>query len=442
MAAKKLINSPVLYYSRSLFTGDNVAHYLPAKYLWHVCNVTKTGFHQPVYDFRLSEPVTIDFLFYPQQPQNLYFKKPTWINQFVVAKNTRSANKLAGEYDYFINNYRYRGANPPQNNWGYSTDLKEINLYIPAYTYKAVYDHGLYIDDLQLADDFREFLNNVRKEINPEGRPVIAIHHRGNDPWKRHLPENEKNNEELLFSLLSGYPDSLVVIAGEPWRYYDHPRVRYLTMYLNRKKLTKAIGHYSACLQFILAAFFCREVERIFIGISGFTLFLESIRPIGLMPPIPIYWAEKIFTGIDTCIEAMKKWRCPEFESYKKAHPEDKAFQHYVHHFMYYARDDELLRPYCFDYPNDTGKIFSLLSRLENKYCKGEKEQRRHEATAIQIEHAPPRSAKEIVANLMWKFSNRATCEKLRWLWLFRGVVKVIGLKLEALREKRKYLRQ
>lgn len=434
MAAKKLINSPVFYYSRDLFTGDNVAHYLPAKYLWHVCNVTKTGFYQPVYNFTLNEPVSIDFMFYPEQPQNLYFKKPRWINRFVIAGNTKSANKLAGEYDFFINNYRYRGNNPPEVNWGYVAGLKEINLYIPAYTYKAIYDHGLYIDDLQLVDELRELLNNVRKEINPEGRPVIAIHHRGNDPWKRHLPENEKNNEELLFSLLSEYPDSLVVIAGEPWKYYDHPRVRALFTYLNRKKLTKAVGYYSACLQYVLAAFFCREIERIFIGISGFTLFLESIRPIGLMPPMPVFWTEKVFTGIDTCLEAMRGWQCLEFESYKKTHPEDKAFQHYVHHFMYYARDEELLRPYCFDYPNDPKKIFSLLSRLENKYC--EKEQRRHEATAIQIKYAPARNAKEMVVDLLWKFNNLVSVVRLQVLWLFRGVVKVIGHKFETLRGK------
>lgn len=429
MSAKKLINSPIFYFSRNKFTGDNVAHYLPAKYFWHVCNVTKTDFNQPVYGFTLNEPVSIDFMFYPEQPQNLYFKKPAWINQFVVAGNTKSANESAREYDYFINNYRYRGANPPEVNWGYTADLKEINLYVPAYTYKAVCDHGLYIDDLQLIDELQELLDNVRKEINPESRPLIALHHRGKDPWKRHLPESEKRNEELLFSLLARYPDSLIVILGEPWRYYDHPRVRYLPMYLNRKKITKAVGHYSACLQFVLSAFFCREVERIFIGISGFTLFLESIRPTGLMPPIPVFWTEKIFTGIDTCIEAMKKWRCPEFEGYKKAHPEDKAFQHYVHHFIYYSRDEELLRPYCFDYPNDTRKIFSLLSRLENKYCG--KELRRNEAGAIQIKHAPARNAKEIVVNLLWKLSNLASAVRQQTVWLFKGLSKhLLGINM------------
>jgi len=435
-----IINSPIFYYhSRELFTGDNVAHYLPAKYLWHVCNVTKTGFNQPVYDFTLRDPVSIDFMFYPEQPQNLYFKKPAWINKFVVAENTKNARKLAGEYDFFINNYRYRGKkNPPEVNWGYTNDLKEINLYLTAYTYKAVCDCGLYIDDLQLTDQLQELLNSIRNEINPEGRPVIAIHHRGNDPWKRHLPESEKNNEELLFSLLSVYPDSLVVMVGEPWKYYDHPRVRYLIKYLNQNTLTKAVGNYSACLQFILAAFFCREIEKIFVGISGFTTFLESIRPPGLMPPIPKFWAKTVFAQNDPFLERIRKWQCPELENYKKTHPEDMVFQCDTNNFMYYSRDKKTMRPYCFDYPNDMGKIFSLLSRMENTYCKGGQEQHRHEENAIQIKHAPPGTAKEIVINLLWKINNRATCEKMRWLWFFRGVNKVIGIKIELLLEKLK----
>ncbi|MCG2661589.1 MAG: hypothetical protein L6437_15250, partial [Kiritimatiellae bacterium] len=116
---KKVVNSPIFYYIRDFFTGDNVHYYLPAKYLWTVCNVTRTGFYQPVYDFKLEGPITLDFMFYPEQPQHNYFKKPAWINEFIVARDTTAAQQIASRYDYFINNNRYRGAQPVELNWGY-----------------------------------------------------------------------------------------------------------------------------------------------------------------------------------------------------------------------------------------------------------------------------------------------------------------------------------
>ena len=141
----KLVNSPIFYFIRDYFTGDNVAHYLPAKYLWTVCNATKTGFYQPVYDFKLDGPITIDFMFYPEQPQHRYFKKPVWINEFMVAKDTVTAQQIVSHYDYFINNYRYLGAQPVVLNWGCPPDIKAIELYAPSYTYKAICEQSIYI---------------------------------------------------------------------------------------------------------------------------------------------------------------------------------------------------------------------------------------------------------------------------------------------------------
>lgn len=368
---KRVINTPIFYYSRDYFTGDNVAHYLPAKYLWHVCNIKKAGFYQPVYDFSLNEELRIDFMFYPEQPQNEYFKKPRWINAFVAVKDTQEANAIAKGYDYFVNNYRYRGADPQETNWGYSADLKEINLYVPAYTYKAIYEHDIYLDDLELANKFNEYLSAVKKRINPEKRPVIVLHHRGDDPWKRHLSNSIDKYEVLLANLLEMYPEHKFVLLGESWRYSRHPRVKYLNDYINKKTLLKECAEYSGCLQYVLQAFFCRDADIVFIGISGFSLFIESIRPKTLMPPIPIFWGPQTFSGVDTCLASLKEWKCDEFEKYKKAHPSDEAFQHYVHHFIYYSRDENILKPYCFDDPNSLNKVFRVLEILENKYGKG-----------------------------------------------------------------------
>lgn len=368
---KRILNSPIYYLPKNYFTGDNVAHFFPAKYLWHVCNVTGAGFHQPVYDFSLNEEVEITFLFYPDQPQHKYFKRPPWIKEFIVAKDENEANYLARQYDFFINNYRYRGAYPQEVNWGYSQELKEINLYVPAYTHKSVYDEKLYIDDLELSDKYADFLTKVKSEINPEGMPVIVLHQRGSDPWGRHLPDSIKRYEELLFNLLSNYPDHMFVLVGESWIFYNHPRVKYLEDYINRSNLKRNLNEYSACLKYILAAFYCRDAELVFIGISGFTLFIESIRPTSFKPPIPIFWGPETYSGVDTCIKKFQHtsgWRCEEFERYKIEHPEDEAFQHEVHHFLYYSRDENVLKPYCWDYPNDIEKIFTVIKRLEEKY--------------------------------------------------------------------------
>lgn len=364
---KRILNSPIFYYSRGYFTGDNVAHFLPVKYLWHVCNESKTGFHQPVHGTDLTGPVEIDLMFYPEHPLHLYFKKPKWINNFVVAKDEAEARKIAKGYDYFINNYRYRGAVPSEENFGYSKDLNTLELYLVAYHHKAIYEHDLYIDDLELEDKYQEFLSKVKKKINPEKKPMIALHHRGDDPWKRHLGKSIKLYEELLFGLMEKYPDHVFVLLGESWKYY-HPRIKYLESYINPRNLKKELKEYSAGLQYILASYFCREIELVFIGISGFTLFIESIRPKYLPPPIPIFWGPQTFSGIDTCIASRKGWRCDGFEDYKKAHPEDIPFQYYIHHFIYYSRDEELLKEYCFDYPNTLEKVLKLLQRIEKKY--------------------------------------------------------------------------
>ncbi|MBI5961932.1 MAG: hypothetical protein HY863_00520, partial [Chloroflexi bacterium] len=158
---KSVLVSPIFNYPAKYFTGDNVAHYLPGKYLWHVCNQVKTGFHQPIDDVRLDEPVRLTYIFPFQQPQNLYFKKPRWIDELIGAKDEQEINKIARSYDFFANLYRYRGKNPPEVNVGYSSDLKILNIDLVAYTHKAVYEHDLYIDDLELNDKYSEFLQEV-----------------------------------------------------------------------------------------------------------------------------------------------------------------------------------------------------------------------------------------------------------------------------------------
>lgn len=368
---KKIIFSPTFYYPSNYFTGDNVAHYLTGKYLWHVCNITKTGFYQPVYDFRLNEEVSLTYIFYPQQPQHTYFKKPKWIDEFKIADNEAEANKIAKGYDFFINSYRYRRTNPPEVNWGYTPDLYEINLYTAAYTYKAVYEQNIYIDDLELTDKYKEFLTNIMAKINPQDMPIIAIHTRTNDPWDRHLPDHIKLNENLLFELLDIYKDHIFVLVGDTysWKYFHHPRIKYLVNYINSNQIQKYLNEYNACLQYILSAYFCRDIDIAFIGISGFTLFIESIRPLNLKPPITVFWGHETFTGVDTCIKKCK-WLCPEFEKYKDEHPQDLAFQHYIHHFLYYCRDEDSLKPYSLNYPNTVEKALCILLELEGKYNK------------------------------------------------------------------------
>jgi hypothetical protein len=148
--------SPIFFYPKNYFTGDNVAHYLPGKYLWYVCNKAGLSFRQPVDNFYLKGPLNIDYIFYPQQPQQFYFKKPEWIHSLISANSENEVSRIAKKYDFFINLYLYR--NGSEFNSGYSPDLKGINLYLVAYTYKAVYEHNLFLDDLVLNDKYREFL--------------------------------------------------------------------------------------------------------------------------------------------------------------------------------------------------------------------------------------------------------------------------------------------
>jgi len=362
----KIINSPIYYFIRDFFAGDNVAYYLPAKYLWTVCNVTQTGFYQPVYNFKLNGPIRLDFMFYPEQPQHKYFKKPAWINEFVVAKDVDTAQQLVGTYDYFINNNRYRGAQPPEFNWGYIPHQPTIELYTFVYTYKAIYEQGVYLDDLFLTDEYHDYLQSIKQVINPDRRPVLALHHRGGDRWKRHLPNSAGLSEVLLNNLLDAYPEHQIVLLGANWRYHRHPRIKYLEDYVNLHTLKQRFQNYSACLQFILAAYFCRDADLVLAGISGFSLFIESIRPLDKTPPIPLFWGPKTFERGCTFLSMMPHWSCPELAAYRIAHPADAAFQHDVHHFLFYSRNESLLKPYCLDYPNTLDKTFTLLKKISD----------------------------------------------------------------------------
>jgi hypothetical protein len=368
---KRILFSPLYNYPANRFTGDNLSHYHPAKYLWNVCNETKTGYFDPVYDFEMKDEISLAFVFYPQHPQHIYFKKPRWIDEFLVAKDEAEVNQIARGYDYFVNQYRYRGCIPSEVNSGYTPDLPEINLHTVAATYKAVNDLNLYLDDLELSDRYAEFLSNVEQLINPEHRPIIVLHHRGNDPWGRHLFNSIGKYEYLLDRLLARYPDHVFVLVGETWGNYHHPRIKRLKDYITVHACHKFLGEHNACLQFVLSVYFCRNVDMVFIGISGFTLFLESIRPTGLKPPIPVLWGPETFSGNCTFVSMMQKkagWCCPEFEDYRRNNPQDEAYQPYVHHFLYYSRNNELLKPYCLDYPNSATKVFQLIQQLETRF--------------------------------------------------------------------------
>lgn len=368
---KTIINTPIFHLPRDWFYGDNVIHYLPAKYLWHKCNIANEEFQQPVYDFSFKDNVQIDFAFFPEHPQNLYFKKPVWIRNFLTAYNTKQANDIAKDYDYFINNYGYRGAIPIERNWGYSDELQVIELSVGAYTYKAVYEYGLYLDDLELTDRYSEFLKETYSEINPENRPVIALSMRNNDPWGRHLPNSQQLCENFLFQLLEAYPKHMIILLGHSLKYFHSPRIKYLGLYINKRQIEKKLGEYSACLQFILAAFFCRNVDLVFVSISGFSLFIASIRPPNLIPPVPLFWAEHTFNSTSCPWMQKMSFKCPEVIEYNKKHPEDKAFKFETVNFLLHSRNEELLYPYCMDFPNTSAKAFQLLEKLETKYQLG-----------------------------------------------------------------------
>ncbi|MBI5342817.1 MAG: hypothetical protein HZB63_05815 [Deltaproteobacteria bacterium] len=407
---KNILVSPIFDHPANRFSGDNVAHYLPGKYLWHVCNEVKTGFHHPIDNVRLDEPVRLSYVFPSPQPQGRYFKKPRWIDEFLVARDAQEINRIAKGFDFFVNLYRYRGRNPTEVNLGYSPDLKGFNLDLVAYTYKAVYDHGLYIDDLELNDKYLDFLDAIDFEMNPDRRPVIAMHKRTEDPHDRHLADYENLNDRMLFDLLDTYKDHVLVLVGDPlsWKYYRHPRVKYLTRYVNRRKLLRFLKEYNAALQFILAGYFCGRAAAVVIGISGFTLFIESIRPRGLMPPVPVFWGPQTFSGIDTCMRNAG-WFSTEFDRYNREHPEDIAFRHQVHHFMYYSRNEEILKPYCMDYPNSREKALKVLKELESAH--GISHPRR--AVGGGCENSRRQTMYESAVNTAWEAQQKA--EKIAW---------------------------
>lgn len=369
---KRVLATPIFSYEKMKYwwTGDNVCHYLPGKYLWHACNVAKDGFYQPVDDFFLNEDVALTYLFYPHQPQHLYFQKPAWIEEFVCAESESEANRIAKQFDFFINNYRYRGATPPEVNSGYSPDLNEINLYTVAYTYKAVSDYQLYLDDLRLTEKYAGFLQGITQKISPEGRPIIGLHYKINedDPWKRHDTHYKQKYDELIIELLDTYPEHMIVLVGEPysWSYFGHERIAYLYDFINPATLNAELNEYNPCLQFILAAYFCRDADLLLHAISGFTLFIASIRPLSMKQPLPVFWAEKTFSGIDTCME-FNHWKCPEFINYRNSHPEDKAFQYDIHHFLHFMRDPAMLRHYCENFPNTVTNVRSQLYLMEKQ---------------------------------------------------------------------------
>ena len=368
---KSVLFAPLFNYKKNDFTGDNVSHYLLGKYLWHVCNKKKTVFHEPIYNAKIHEEVSISFVFLSEQPQQTYFKKPEWIDEFLVARDEKEINLMAKDFDFFMNQYRYRGAHPPETNCGYSPDLKELNLHLPAITYKSVFEENVYLDDLLLADKYAEFISTTTREIAPDGEPIIALHNRGFDPWNRHLPFTVVKYEKVLKSLLRNFPNHVVVLVGEAWGQYRHPRVKYLHSFINPDRCISQLGEHNACLQYILSAYFCRDAQISLIGISGFSLFIESIRPLNLSPPIPVFWNPKAFEGECTYVKLMEKnsgWCCHKHQEYKKKNLQDIPYQFGVHHFLYYSRDKSLLEPYCFDNPNTPHKILAITKKLADKH--------------------------------------------------------------------------
>lgn len=368
---KKIINTPIFYYPSHIFTGDNLTHFIPAKYLWLQCNVKKNEFIQPVYNFKFKDEIKIDFAFYPEHPFHLYFKKPYWINEFIVLKDLNEAIAVSKKYDFFVNNYRYRGAVPEQLNWGYSKDVNTIELYLSSYSYKALFEERLFIEELELQEKYDGYLKNIIKRVNPNNRPLICVHQRGDDLWDRHLPNVNFLYENLLANLISFYPNHLFILLGESWRNYKHPRVKLLQNYINQKQITEDLGEYTASLQYILALYFCRDVDLCFVGISGFSYNLASIRSSKLTPPIPVFWSSPCFSGKDYVIEKHKiilNWKCCEYDEYMKNYPHDNVFSIQGQNYIYYAHDEKKFKKYCSDFPNNLHKIFDLLMDLEKKY--------------------------------------------------------------------------
>jgi hypothetical protein len=374
---KRILYTPLFEFPTNNFTGDNLAHFLPAKLLWYQCNILKKGFHDPIYGLDINDEVEITFVFYKKQPLGDYFEKPEWIHRFIVLENSSEVKKLAGEYDFFVNQYRYRGAKPPELNSGFSNIFTELNQYTVAATYQAVYEENIYADDLKLSPEFNSFILKLLSHINPNGKKLIGIHHRGGDPWSRHLFNSISKCENLLRVLRQRNQDSLIILIGEGWGTYLDNSIIRLDDFINDQTLKNYFGHTNAALKYVMQAYLTNYINLLFIGVSGFTLFIETIRPRNMLPPIPIYWKKEVFYGDCTSILKMRRdfgWHCPEFENYRNKNKDDLAYQITIHHFLYYSRDPELLMNYCLDYPNTIHKIKNILnfinfnSNFDKKY--------------------------------------------------------------------------
>lgn len=368
---KNILFAPFCNPPSSLFFGDNVAHYQLGKYLAHVCNTTNQGFKDPIYGKEIQENVHIAYVFFSRQPQHRYFKKPEWINEFLFVENEVELNLLAKCYNFFVNQYRYRGSHPPETHPGYSNDLDEINLYIPAITHKSVYSHQIYLDDLHLNDKYAEFVKRVFYKVSPDGNPIIAIHMRGEDLWNRHLMLTPIYYNSLLAKLIQLFPFHIFVLVGESWPKYKHSRIKNLKEYINECTCLYELKEHNACLQFLLSAYFCRNTDLLYGGMSGFFTFIQSIRPLNMCPPIPLFWKPIVIEGKCVVMEYMKKqhgWCCPEHLLYKKKYSHDVSYQYDTNHFVYFSRDEGILKPYCFNNPTSVQKSVAVSKMLANKW--------------------------------------------------------------------------
>jgi len=92
-----------------------------------------------------------------------------------------------------------------------------------------------------------------------------------------------------------------------------------------------------------------------------------------MMSPVPLFWGPQTFTGIDVCIQR-SGWHSPEFVKYQREHPEDTTFKNDTLNFMYYCRNEDILNPYCMNYPNSCEKAMNVLRKLESRYGKSHPE--------------------------------------------------------------------
>jgi hypothetical protein len=361
---KRVLYTPIFEYPADYFTGDNLSHFLPAKLLWYKCNILKEGFYEPVYGLNFEDEVEITFAFYESQPLCNYFSKPEWISKFIILENSSKVKGLSQDYDFFVNQYRYRGARPPELNSGFSPVFVELNQPTVAATHEAVFRHKIYADDLRLSLGCQTFIEEIYKNINPGRRRLIGIHHRGGDPWSRHAFNSMGSNEKLLAQLKIQYQDAVIILLGEGWGRYGDSSIVRLDDYINKDTIRDYFGYAGPDLKYILQAYFSNYAELLFISISGFSLFIESIRPKSMIPPIPIFWRKEVFEGDCTFILKMRRelgWGCAEFDSYRLNNKWDAAYQTTVHHFLYYSRKPELLEGYCLNNPNTLDNINKLL---------------------------------------------------------------------------------